>query len=144
MPNITSKTVTISNDRLLTLNSNPYELVPAPGTGKIIVVHRAFFSTHYPYGSYTDPNDDAHRVRMAYVGPLGSPAIDLGSNIGYLGNQESPRQYSPDDRGGLALSYATDNDQVNTALVLTAGANAEGGAAGNNLRVTVYYSVETV
>lgn len=115
--------VNISSTQLLNMYTSPIELIPAPGSGKYIVVDKIVMK--YTYGS------------VAYTQPGNTNAIEAGNNIVQFGNVLSGgssfvRQASPTS---VVLAENTALQLVNTTGNLT---NGDG-----TVQLYVYYSIQT-
>lgn len=146
-------TVTLTNDQIKALPTTPFELVAAPGAGKVLAFFGAVVVFDCTAGVYT--NDNGYDARLYIVGyqlvsnSVFIPEINDSSNVRYV-------QISP-------VSVPDGNDpplfNVNTVYNLIAMENAPlqlgclnfdpaqnftGGNAANTCSVTTFYAIVDV
>jgi hypothetical protein len=124
---IQSATVTLSSAQLLDLHNTEVTIVPSPGAGHYLVLHRV--SSYYTFGSVEysgDPpllrNGDGQRATI-------TSDISLSNDSVY---ETAPANDYLSDGAGVV-------DRAATAYVLTPITDGDG-----TLTVTVWYSVEDV
>lgn len=128
----TKATVTLSSAQILDLHNTPVTLVPAPGAGKYVNVHRYAFD--YAYG--TTPYVVGDAFYMAYGADVASVA-DLYDDIGAANSLHVQRTPTVSIVG-------TSADLDNLPVVLSAAGVAITDGDGDIPAFTVWYTVEDV
>jgi hypothetical protein len=138
---IYKKTVTLTNAQIKALPSTDVEIVPAPGTGKVIQYVSVRASIDASAGDYTNVHADANFF-LQYVGGTaftlaaedfwyhpGGPALS-----GYFQSDESvgPGLYNLSDYENRAIATNANN---------SGQGDFTGGNAANSLTITVWYGV---
>lgn len=153
-----SRTVELTNAQILALPTTPFDLVPAPGIGKLILPVAAYFHLDPTGGSYTNIASASWILRNA-----GGVFSDVVSSRDFLGQNgyEPCGKFSmanitagTGDLSGRNVSYDDlSPDTANLALTLAdnvggtangGNGNYTGGNAANTLTVTVLYSIINV
>jgi hypothetical protein len=125
----TKATVTLSSAQILDLHNTPVTLVPGPGAGKWLLVHKVAGFNKYGTAAYTVPDD------LIVVYETG------GSAITGLGAVINGRAYDYHQNADLASGVG--NDTMNDSVVakVVGGAITDGDGT---LTVTVWYTIEDV
>ena len=132
-----SRTTTLTHNQILLLQTNPVEVVPAPGVGKVNLLINSLVVTDFSMGNYS--NEVGSYFEIAYE--AGDPtSISIG--IGHLNGTTriSSLQHSAEDESYDLVN--TENKSLN--LIINGSANLQDGHASNTLTITVFYVVADV
>lgn len=126
-------TVTIPTASVLTLATTPYELVPAPGAGKILYFEGAHFQLDYNSIAYTEAGDN---LVVKYTNAAGVAVSTVVECTGFID------QTADTSTRALAVLDAIVANSANENAALVLDNNNANFAAGNSaLVVDVYYRV---
>lgn len=149
--------VTLTDAQIKALPTTPFDLLPAPGAGKIIQFLGAVLNWDFAAGQYTNRNADC--VLLAALNGWAGTAASNFSNLeefnvgGRVSLMQFLSAFNFNQSSGPWTNYAhwTDNTSnpssayINTPLQLmvdNAGSgNFTGGNAANSLKVTVTYQI---
>lgn len=138
---IRQRLVTLTNAQVKALRATPQTLVPAPGAGKVLVLHTLVLELDYGGTAYTiaGAGDDLKAKYNDGSGVAVTDTIDTASFLDATADTVTNGRPCADAKVAASAS-------VNKALVLhnIGGAEYGGGHADSVLRVTTWYSVLSV
>jgi hypothetical protein len=142
--------VIIPHEDITFLPSTPYELLPAPGAGKIYIFHAACLMWKFSAGAYTNigannrllityGNYDAEASILTPFSATSSDRITVLPSITL--DTAVPAAWPNFHEAAMPFQLAS---IINAPLKLYSGSNSgayTGGNAANTLEVTVFYSI---
>lgn len=152
-----SKTVTLTNDQILTLPTTPVELVPAPGIGKLIRFLGATLIIDARAGAYTVDTNASFNVFYEGFGSFLN-TLQQATVLGFTTNRRVVnlfpgylRYFAGGDLDSIPIAKG-DGDDVpsceNKALMLGDAwwgvSNYTGGNVNNSMIVNVFYTIINV
>ena len=154
VPITVSKTVTLTNDQIKSLPSIPFVILPAPGSGRRIIVIAARILVNNTLGVY-DNVDPALQVYLRLQGGVHGLAVSGLLDVGWIladgsevGVADTYGDYFTTTEGNLLRGnsgYASDFENLPLVLRADNGSppdtNFTGGHAGNTLKVSVSYVI---
>lgn len=156
------RTTTMTNAQVKALPTTPFEIVPAPGAGKLLVLHQAIIDKKTVIAAYTGLSASSTQpylnIQLANGDPLSSYSVNdststpaLAELTDLMDNSNMKHVFLPwqqvDTSNGWGIieianmSAAGVNQAMQLHMVNAAG-NLTGGNAANTWIVTVYYSIQ--
>lgn len=138
---IKQRLVTLTNAQVKALRATPQTLVPAPGAGKVLVLHALVLELDYGGTAYTiaGAGDD---LKVKYTDGSGAAVTDTIDTASFL---DATADTLTNGRPCADAKVAAASS-INKALVLhnIGGAEYGGGHAATVLRATTWYSILSV